>query len=392
MNMNSEIMQIQPLLYDVCGLRLTATAVVWFRTGRTVFERVMIKAGIIGSTGYAGAELVRLLLQHPQAEIVWYGSRSYVDQNYADIYRNMFELVDEKCMNDDMGELAKRADVIFTATPQGLCASLVSEEILSHAKVIDLSADFRLKSVTVYEKWYHRTHEAPKYIPEAVYGLCEINRSRIPAARIVANPGCYTTASILALYPLVAERLIQPDTIIIDAKSGTSGAGRGTKLGNLYCEVNESIKPYGVATHRHTPEIEEQLSYAAGMNYNAGEGVRINFTPHLVPMNRGILATCYASLRSGVDAAGIQAAYEKYYQDEYFIRLLGKDSFPETRWVEGSNFVDIGFTVDERTGRVIAASAIDNLVKGAAGQAVQNMNLLFGLEENTGLKLVPVFP
>ncbi|HCI73739.1 MAG TPA: N-acetyl-gamma-glutamyl-phosphate reductase [Lachnospiraceae bacterium] len=352
----------------------------------------MIKVGIIGSTGYAGAELVRLLLQHPQAEIVWYGSKSYVDQNYADIYRNMFELVDEKCMNDDMEELARRADVIFTATPQGLCASMVGEGILEQAKVIDLSADFRLKDVKVYEKWYHRTHEAPQYIPEAVYGLCEINRSQIPSARIVANPGCYTTASILALYPLVADCLIDPDTIIIDAKSGTSGAGRGTKLGNLYCEVNESIKPYGVATHRHTPEIEEQLSYAAGMDYKPAEGIRLNFTPHLVPMNRGILATCYATLKSGVDASRIQDAYEQYYQEEYFIRLLGKDCFPETRWVEGSNFVDIGFTVDERTGRVIAASAIDNLVKGAAGQAVQNMNLLFGLDEKTGLQLVPVFP
>lgn len=352
----------------------------------------MIKAGIIGSTGYAGAELVRLLLQHPEAEIVWYGSRSYADQKYADIYRNMFDLVDEKCMNDDMDELAKRADVIFTATPQGLCASLVNESILSDSKIIDLSADFRLKKPDVYERWYKRTHEAPRFIQEAVYGLCEVNRDQIGKARIIANPGCYTTTSILTLYPLVAEGLIVNDSIIIDAKSGTSGAGRGAKVANLYCEVNESIKPYGVATHRHTPEIEEQLSYAAGMDYMGGESVRINFTPHLVPMNRGILATCYASLKAGVTAAKIQAAYEKYYKDEYFIRILGKGNFPETRWVEGSNFVDIGFTVDERTGRVIAAGALDNLVKGAAGQAVQNMNILFGLEENTGLKLVPVFP
>ncbi len=352
----------------------------------------MIKAGIIGSTGYAGAELVRLLLQHPGVEIVWYGSKSYVDQNYADIYRNMFDLVDEKCMNDDMDELSKRADVIFTATPQGLCASLVNESILSHSRIIDLSADFRLKKLDIYEKWYKRTHEAPQYIEEAVYGLCEINRDKIPGARIVANPGCYTTTSILTLYPLTAEGLIRNNSIIVDAKSGTSGAGRGTKLPNLFCEVNESIKPYGVASHRHTPEIEEQLSYAAGMDYQAGESVLINFTPHLVPMNRGILATCYADMKEGVTAMDVQAAYEKHYQQEYFIRLLGHGNFPETRWVEGSNFVDIGFTVDERTNRVIAAGALDNLVKGAAGQAVQNMNILFGLEENTGLKLVPVFP
>ncbi len=352
----------------------------------------MIKAGIIGSTGYAGAELVRLLLQHPDAEIVWYGSKSYIDQKYADVYRNMFRLVDDKCMNDDMDALSKEADVIFTATPQGLCASLVNEDILSRSKIIDLSADFRLKNPAVYEKWYKRTHEAVQYIPEAVYGLCEINRDKIAKARLIANPGCYTTTSILTLYPLVAEGLIRTDSIIVDAKSGTSGAGRGTKLPNLFCEVNESIKPYGVATHRHTPEIEEQLSYAAGMDYEAGESVLINFTPHLVPMNRGILSTCYADLKEGVNAGDVQAAYDKYYQNEYFIRVLGEGDFPETRWVEGSNFVDIGFTVDPRTHRVIAAGALDNLVKGAAGQAVQNMNIAFGLEENAGLKLVPVFP
>ena len=352
----------------------------------------MIKAGIIGSTGYAGAEIVRLLLQHPEAEIVWYGSRSYVDQNYADIYRNMFELVDEKCMNDDMDTLAKKADVIFTATPQGLCSSLVNEDVLAEAKIIDLSADFRLKRLDVYEKWYKRTHEAPQYIQEAVYGLCEVNREQIASARIIANPGCYTTTSILTLYPLVADGLIDPDTIIIDAKSGTSGAGRSTKLPNLFCEVNESIKPYGVASHRHTPEIEEQLSYAAGLDYQSGQSITISFTPHLVPMNRGILATCYAKLREGVTTEQIAASYKTRYEDEYFIRLLGEGVFPETRWVEGSNFVDIGWTVDPRTNRIIACGALDNLVKGAAGQAVQNMNILFGLEENTGLKLVPVFP
>ena len=206
----------------------------------------MIKAGIIGATGYAGAELVRLLLGHKDAEIVWYGSRSYVDQPYASIYQNMFQLVDAKCMDDNMDELAKEADVIFTATPQGLCASLINEDILSHAKVIDLSADFRLKDVKVYEEWYKMEHKAPQYIEEAVYGLCEINREKIRGARIVANPGCYPTCSTLSIYPLVKEQLIDPDTIIIDAKSGTSGAGRGAKTDNLFCEVNENMKAYGV--------------------------------------------------------------------------------------------------------------------------------------------------
>ena len=219
-----------------------------------------------------------------------------------------------------------------------------------------------------------------------MYGLCELNRDRIKDTRILANPGCYTTCSILTIYPLVKEGLIKPQSIIIDAKSGTSGAGRGAKVANLYCEVNESIKAYGVGTHRHTPEIEEQLSYAAG------EEVKLIFTPHLVPMNRGILVTAYADLKDGVTDEMIRSAYEKHYADEYFIRLLDKDVYPETRWVEGSNFVDIGYKVEPRTGRVIMMGAIDNLVKGAAGQAIQNMNIMFGFDEKEGLMGAPVFP
>ena len=216
----------------------------------------MIKVGIIGSTGYAGQELVRLLVQHPQTEIVWYGSRSYIDKKYYEVFQNMFEIVDDTCLDDNMEKLAAKVDVIFTATPQGLCASLVNEEILSKVKIIDLSADFRIKDVAVYEQWYGIKHASPQYIDEAVYGLCEINREQIRKTRLLANPGCYTTCSILTIYPLVKEGLIDPDTIIIDAKSGTSGAGRSAKVPNLYCEVNENIKAYGVASHRHTPEIE----------------------------------------------------------------------------------------------------------------------------------------
>lgn len=346
----------------------------------------MIKVGIIGSTGYAGQELVRLLIQHPETEIVWYGSRSYIDKPYSDVFQNMFRIVDDTCMDDNMEELADAVDVIFTATPQGLCASLVNEEILSKVKIIDLSADFRIKDVTVYEKWYGIEHKSPSYIKEAVYGLCEINREDIRGARLIANPGCYTTCSILTIYPLVKEGLIDPNTIIIDAKSGTSGAGRGAKTANLFCEVNENIKAYGVATHRHTPEIEEQLGYAAGYP------IVISFTPHLVPMNRGILATAYASLRADVTDEDVRTAYEKYYGTEKFIRILKPGICPETRWVEGSNYVDINYKLDPRTHRVIMMGAIDNLVKGAAGQAVQNMNLIFGLEESTGLDLVPMFP
>lgn len=348
----------------------------------------MIKVGIIGATGYTGNELVRLLLGHKDAEIVWLGSRSYIDQNYSDVYRNMFKLVDAKCMDDNMEQLANEVDVIFTATPQGLCASLVNDEILSKTKIIDLSADFRLKDVNVYEQWYKLEHKAPQYIDEAVYGLCEINRDKVSKdTRIIANPGCYTTTSILTLYPMVKEGIINPDTIIIDAKSGTSGAGRGAKVANLFCEVNESMKAYGVGTHRHTPEIEEQLGYACGR-----DDLKLIFTPHLVPMNRGILVTAYANLAKDVTYEDVKAAYDKYYDKEYFVRVLPKDVCPETRWVEGSNFVDIGFKIEPRTNRLIMMGALDNLVKGAAGQAVQNMNLLFGLPENEGLQLAPMFP
>jgi len=346
----------------------------------------MIKAGIIGSTGYAGQELVRLLLGHKDVEIVWYGSRSYIDKKYYDVFRNMFQIVEDVCRDDNLEELAEAVDVIFTATPQGLCASLVSEYILNKVKIIDLSADFRIKDVSVYEKWYGIKHASPEFIPEAVYGLCEINREDIKGARLIANPGCYTTCSILTAYPLVKEGLIDAQSIIIDAKSGTSGAGRGAKVDNLFCEVNESIKAYGVTTHRHTPEIEEQLGYAAG------EPVLLNFTPHLVPMNRGILVTAYANLKEGVTEADIRAAYDKYYKDEKFVRVLDAGVCPETRWVEGSNYTDINFKVDERTHRVVMMGALDNLVKGAAGQAVQNMNLIFGLDEAEGLNLVPMFP
>ena len=346
----------------------------------------MIKVGIIGATGYAGSELVRILLGHKDVEIKWYGSRSYIDKKYASIYQNFFQLVDANCMDDNMEVLADQVDVIFTATPQGLCASLVNEEILSKVKIIDLSADFRIKDVKVYEEWYKLEHKSPQFIEEAVYGLCEINREDVKKARLVANPGCYTTCSILTCYPLVKEGIIDPNTIIVDAKSGTSGAGRGAKVDNLFCEVNENMKAYGVATHRHTPEIEEQLGYACG------EKITINFTPHLVPMNRWILATAYASLKKDVTYEEVKAIYDKYYANEKFVRVLEKDVCPQTKWVEGSNYVDVNFKIDPRTNRIIMMGAIDNLVKGAAGQAVQNMNLMFGLKESEGLELVPMFP
>ena len=351
----------------------------------------MVKVGIIGATGYAGNELVRLLMGHKDVEIMWYGSRSYIDKKYAEVYQNMFEIVEDTCLDDNMEELASKVDVIFTATPQGFLAGVLTEEILSRVKIIDLRADFRIKDVKTYEKWYKIEHRSPQFIEEAVYGLCELNRDKIKGARLIANPGCYTTCSILTAYPLVKEGLIDPDTLIIDAKSGTSGAGRGAKLPNLFCEVNENMKAYGVTNHRHTPEIEEQLGYAAGKE------IMVNFTPHLVPMNRGILATEYATLNKKADGTlptyeEVKAVYDKYYKNEKFVRVLEKDICPETKWVEGSNYVDVNFKIDERTGRIVMMGALDNLVKGAAGQAVQNMNLLFGFDEAEGLNLVPMFP
>jgi len=358
----------------------------WKSIFRQEENEKMIRVGIIGSTGYAGGELVRLLMNHKEAEIKWFGSRSYVDKKYADVYQNFFQIVDDKCMDDNMEALANEVDVIFTATPQGLCASLVNEDILNKVKIVDLSADFRIKDVATYEKWYGIEHKSPQFIEEAVYGLCEINREDIKKARLIANPGCYPTCSFISIYPLAKEGLIDMSTVIIDAKSGTSGAGRGAKVDNLYCEVNENIKAYGVASHRHTPEIEEQLSYASG------EEVLLNFTPHLVPMNRGILITAYATLKKDVTYEEIKAVYDKYYANEKFVRVLEKDVCPQTKWVEGSNYVDVNFKIDPRTKRIIMMGAMDNLVKGAAGQAVQNMNLMFGLKESEGLELIPMFP
>lgn len=346
----------------------------------------MIKAGIIGATGYAGGELVRILLGHKEVQIKWYGSKSYVGRKYAEVYQNMFQLVEDACMDDNIEALADEVDVIFTATPQGYLAGLLTEEILNKAKVVDLSADYRIKDVKTYEEWYKIEHKSPQLMEEAVYGLCEKNREAIKKARLVANPGCYPTCSFLSIYPLARAGYIDMKTLIIDAKSGTSGAGRGAKVDNLYCEVNENIKAYGVAVHRHTPEIEEQLTLVSG------EEVTLNFTPHLVPMNRGILITAYASVREGVTEEMVRRAYAEAYGREKFVRFLEPGVCPQTKWVEGSNYVDVNVVYDMRTNRVIMMGAMDNLVKGAAGQAVQNMNLMFGLPEDMGLFLVPMFP
>ncbi len=344
----------------------------------------MLKAGVIGATGYAGNELVRILLKHSEVEIKTITSQSYIGKNLEDIYCNYIG-THIQCEQEDIKKMANECDVIFLALPHGIASEKVTKEILDKTKIIDLGADFRFKNLDVYEKWYVE-HKAKQLNKQAVYGLCEINRDKIKGSNLIGNPGCYTTCSILSLYPLVKENIIDLNTIVIDAKSGVTGAGRSANVSNLYCEVNESIKAYKVASHRHTPEIEEQLSLAANKE------ITLTFVPHLVPMNRGILATCYANLLDNITYNDLYDIYNKYYGNEYFIRITKKGTFPETKWVKGSNFYDVGFTIDERTKKVIVIGALDNLVKGAAGQAVQNMNIMFGLDEKMGLDNIPAFP
>lgn len=346
----------------------------------------MIKIGIVGATGYAGNELVRILMQHPYSSLKILTSQSYIGKPFNEVYENYRDINNMICQESDLEKMADECDVIFIALPHGVAAKQVNESILSKTKIIDLGADFRLKDANIYEDWYKVEHTGRDLLKESVYGLCEVNRDKIKSARLIANPGCYTTCSILSLLPAVKSGIIDPNSIIIDAKSGVTGAGRGLSIDTLYDECNESIKAYKIASHRHTPEIEEQLGY--GCNGK----VTLTFTPHLTPMNRGILATCYASLNKDVTYEDVKNIYEDYYKDEFFIRLTKQGVFPQTRWVKGSNFVDIGFSIDNRTNRLIVIGAIDNLVKGAAGQAVQNMNILFGLDEKTGLSSPPIFP
>lgn len=344
-----------------------------------------IKAGIIGVTGYVGQELFRILSLHPNVEIMEITSVSYKNKELSEVYKNFDKTTDLVCSEADIEKIADEADVIFLALPHGIASKKISQSILDKCKVIDLGADFRLKNKTIYEHWYAVNHENEELLGKAVYGLCELYRDEIKKASLIANPGCYTTCSILSLYPLVKENLIDINSIIIDAKSGVTGAGRALNLDTAYCETNESTKAYKIASHRHTPEIEQELSNACSKE------IKLSFTPHLIPMNRGILATCYAK-GINISYSKVRAAYEKYYKNEFFIRLKDENVFPETKWVKNSNFVDIGFKIDERTNNIIVIGALDNLVKGAAGQAIQNLNLMFGFDEKTALNYPAIFP
>lgn len=337
----------------------------------------MFTAAVLGATGYAGIELVRLLSNHPEVEIKMLVSHSFVGQKISDVYQNFRGVLDLECEELDVDKAAS-CDVVFTALPHGASKQVIPQLYEKGARIIDLSGDFRYDDPDVYAKWYGEEHSSPELLKKSVYGLCELHRDKIKNTRLVGNPGCYTTCSILGLAPLLAKGIVKSDNIIIDAKSGVTGAGRSSALDYSFCECTENSKAYKIGTHRHTSEIEQELSKLAG------EEIMLSFTPHLIPQKRGILATLYANLKEEKTTEELIKLYKDYYKDEYFVRVY-ENGLPETNHVAGSNFVDIGLVVDKRLKRVVVSSAIDNIGKGAAGQAVQNMNILFGLDEKTGL-------
>ncbi len=339
----------------------------------------MIKAAILGATGYAGIELVRLLSNHPEVSIEILGSKSFEGQKISDVYQNFNHILEKECEEVDLNKV-KECDVAFTALPHGASKEVIPKLLEQGVKVIDLSGDYRYDDVKVYEEWYGEPHSSPELLDESVYGLCELHREKIKSARLIGNPGCYTTCSILGAAPLLASKIGDTKNIIIDAKSGVTGAGRGLGLPLHFCECTENSKAYKIATHRHTSEIEQELSNIAG------EKLMLSFTPHLIPQKRGILSTIYINLNKDITTEELTELYKDYYKDEFFVRVKDVGKLPETKHVSGSNFVDIGVTVDKRLKRAVVVSVIDNIVKGAAGQAVQNMNILFGLDEKTGLK------
>ncbi len=340
----------------------------------------MINIGIIGATGYVGIELVRLLSSHPVFNITHVVSQSFVGKKISEVYPNLNGIFDMVCTKLDLDVITSDTNLFITALPHSVSSKVIPELLKKGARVVDHSGDFRYKSVDVYETWYKIKHQAPDLIKSAVYGLPELYRNKIRDAVLVANPGCYPTCSILGIAPLITNNIIDPERLIIDAVSGVSGAGRKTELPYQYCESAENFKAYNVSTHRHTSEIEQELGLLAGKE------IKVSFTPHIIPAKRGMYCTNYADLKIFSTARDLIALYRKHYRNEYFVRVLDEGKLPETINVTGSNFLDIGLVVDERLNRIIVLSAVDNLVKGAAGQAVQVLNIMCGIEENTGLK------
>jgi N-acetyl-gamma-glutamyl-phosphate reductase len=349
----------------------------------------MIKVGIMGASGYTGGELVRILSGHPQAELVCVSSRTYAGKKMGEVFPSLWGKVDLVCEELSPEDMARKCDIVFTAVPHGAAMPIAPAVRRAGGRMIDLGADFRFNEAEVYESWYKVKHQCADLLAESVYGLSELNRDHIAQAWLVGNPGCYPTTVLLGLAPVLAAGLADLRGIIIDAKSGVSGAGRKPGHAYHYPERNDSLTPYGVPGHRHTPEIEQELSKLAGSQ------VSVTFTPHLVPLTRGMLSTIYVSPASGKPMPGADEViemYEEFYKDEFFVRILPSDRLPETGAVCGSNFCDIAVRVDKHSGRIIIMSAIDNLVKGASGQAVQNMNIMFGLSEKLGVDSMPLFP
>ena len=344
-----------------------------------------IRAGVLGATGYTGIELVRLLLQHPNVDVTILTSERFADRHYSDVFPAFRDCCDLKLSQLKSKDVARQTTFVFSCLPHQQSMPHIPTLLELGSKVVDLSADFRLDSVSTFNEWYG-DHTAPQLLQEKVYGLPEVYRKQISQSFLVANPGCYPTATLLGLLPLLQEKLIATDSIIIDAKSGVSGAGRNPKQDNVFSERDESFKAYGVERHRHTPEIEQELSKFASQD------LKVRFTPHLVPMDRGLQATIYAKPLKQLSSADLIGLYQKFYQREPFVRILPEDQLPDTKHVRGSNFCDITLRYDARTECITVFSALDNLNKGAAGQAIQNMNLMCGLDETAGLMGTALIP
>jgi len=345
-----------------------------------------LNIAIVGSSGYTGGELFRLLIHHPRAAVTAVTSEKSAGRPITDIFPHLSGLTDLVCEPLDPETVARKADFVFLALPHVAAQEAAYRFHRLGKKVVDLSADYRISDPAVYEKWYEHRHQYPDLLKTAVYGLPELYREKIRSAALVANPGCYPTSAILGLAPLIVNAVVDPETLVIDSKSGVSGAGRSPSLAYHFPEVNEGLMAYKIGTHRHTPEIEQELSALAGRT------ITLSFTPHLIPMNRGILTTIYAGLSGSADGGRVHGLYRDFFKNAPFVRVLPPGQFPNVRNVRGSNFCDIGVTVDQRTNRVVAVSAIDNLVKGASGQAIQNMNLMEGFAETDGLRSAGVFP
>ena len=348
----------------------------------------MKRVGLVGVTGYTGMELIRLLLGHPNLRLTQVTSRKEAGQTLEQIYPFLqgTDLAGLTIVAPDSSDLALECDLVFLAVPHGTAMEMAAELLAKGVRVIDLSADFRLRNREIYEHWYQVAHTQPALLSKSVYGLPELYAQQIATADLVANPGCYPTAAILALYPALHYGLILSDDLVIDSKSGTTGAGRKATVGTLFCEVSDTFRAYNLGKHRHTPEIEQELSLGAGRE------IILSFSTHLLPMNRGILTTAYAKVAPGVDPQVIRHRYEEFYADKKWVRVLPEGRLPETRWVRGTNFCDLGLVFDPRTNRLLVVSAIDNLCRGASGQAVVNANLMLGMEEETGLPFAAFMP